>query len=119
MQADEIVLRWDGWSFALPTPNLRADTTGPARDPNHQLPYRFEWDFQIPAGRLPALRFADRYQMRVRIADLAGGGLGLEEVDDDETASESMHLPAPRPDPTAPRCAPPAGSRPEPPLTGS
>lgn len=90
LRADEIVLRWDGWSLTLPRPNLRADTPGPARNPEHPLPFDFGWDFAIPPGRLPALRFADRYQLRVRVADMAGGGLGLTELDGNAAASASV-----------------------------
>jgi hypothetical protein len=90
LHTDEVVLRWDGWSLALATPNLRGDTSGPVRDPSHPLPYRFEWNFAIPPGRLPALRFADRYQMRVRIADITGSGLKLGDVDGDEAASDTV-----------------------------
>ena len=85
LHADEIVLRWDGWNPALPRPNLRGDTSGPVRDPSHPLPYRFEWNFAIPCGRLPKLRFADRYQMRIRVADITGGGLELGDGDGDES----------------------------------
>ncbi len=89
LHADEMVLRWDGWSLAVPTPNLRGDTAGPAAAPGAPLPYQFTWFFAAPSapGRLPALRFADRYQMRVRIADIAGGGLKLSDVDTDTAAS--------------------------------
>jgi hypothetical protein len=80
LHADEVVLVWGGWSQALPTPNLRDNTSGPVRDPSHPLPYRFEWNFAIPPGRLPALRFASRYEMRIRVADLAGSGLELDDV---------------------------------------
>jgi hypothetical protein len=90
LHADEVVLRWGGWSLTLPTPNLRGDTSGPARAANRPLPYLFEWNFAIPQGRLPRLRFADRYQMRIRVADIAGGGLALGDVDGDEAASATV-----------------------------
>ncbi|HUQ54796.1 hypothetical protein [Lentzea sp.] len=90
LRADEVVLRWDGWNLALPRPNLRGDTPGPARNPEHPLPFDFDWDFEIPRGRLPALRFADRYQLRVRVADLAGGGLGLTDLQGNTAASASV-----------------------------
>ena len=101
LHADEAVLRWDGWSLALPLPNLRGDTSGPDRAASQPLPYQFAWHFAIPQGRLPALRFADRYQVRVRIADLAGGGLGLGDVVSDAAASVTViyrrHDPIPPP----------------------
>ncbi len=90
LHADEVVLRWDGWSLALPTPNLRGNTSGAVRDPSDPLPYRFEWSFAIPPGRLPALRFAEFYQMRIRVADITGSGLELNDVDGNEAASHQM-----------------------------
>ena len=87
LHTDEVVLTWDGWSLALLRPNLNGDTLGPVRAEVNQLPYRFDWDFSIPTGRLPALRFAAQYQMRVRIADITGSGVELDDVDTSETAS--------------------------------
>jgi hypothetical protein len=105
LHTDEVVLCWDGWGQVLPTPNLRVDTGGPVRDPSSPLPYRFEWDFAIPPGRLPVLRFADRYQMRLRVADITGGGLRLDDVDTDEAASTTVtyrrHDPVGPPQPRA------------------
>ena len=98
LHADDVVVRWNGWSLALPRPNLLADSSGPIRGPNQRAARAaaYEWDFAIPPGRLPALRFADPYQMRVRVADIAGGGLGLPEVDETKLASERRgDLPAP------------------------
>jgi hypothetical protein len=90
LHTDEVVLRWDGWSLAVPLPNLRGDTDGPRRAANAPLPYRFEMDFAVPRGRLPALRFADLYRMRIRIADITGGGLGLDDLSGNAGASEGV-----------------------------
>ncbi|MFD9669854.1 hypothetical protein ACFWAY_51335 [Rhodococcus sp. NPDC059968] len=90
LRSDEVILRWDGWSLALPMPNLRGDTPGPINDPTRPLPYTFLWDFRMPRGRLPALRFAERYQMRVRIADMTGGGLDLDDIEGEQAASTSV-----------------------------
>ncbi|MFD0360105.1 hypothetical protein ACFQZZ_01420 [Nocardia sp. GCM10030253] len=90
LRADEVVLRWVGWNLAVPMPNLRGDTGGPADNPAHPLPFDFRWDFAIPRGRMPALRFADLYQLRVRIADMAGGGLTPEELRDNTIASANV-----------------------------
>jgi hypothetical protein len=96
LHADEVAFRWTGWNLAVPLPNLRGDTRGPVLDRSHPLlPYRFAWRFAVPAGRLPKLRFADLYQLRVRVADLAGGGLELDEVenvvtDDHDFASTTV-----------------------------
>ncbi|WP_181697128.1 hypothetical protein [Nocardia sp. GTS18] len=101
LRADEVVLRWDGWSLALPSPNLRGDTSGPARNPAQPLPFDFTWNYTVPPRSMPALRFADLYQVRVRIADMAGGGLTTAELDDATVASTAVsylrHDPVPPP----------------------
>lgn len=84
LHADEVVARWDGWSMALPFMNLLGGDMEPEPNPAQAPPYVFRWHFDPPAGRLPRLRFATRYQMRIRIADLTGGGLAL---DDDPSGS--------------------------------
>ncbi|HEV7647667.1 MAG TPA: hypothetical protein VGP26_05870 [Actinophytocola sp.] len=90
LHADEIVVRWDGWSLALPAPSLTGDTPGATRNGDAGLPYDFRWEFTVPPGRLPTLRFANRYQLRVRIADVTGGGLTLDDVADDTGASDTI-----------------------------
>jgi hypothetical protein len=101
LHTDEVVLRWGGWSLAVPLPNLRGDTPGPARNPATPLPYRFALDFAVPPGRLPALRFSNRYRIRIRIADVAGGGPQLSDVGDNQLASTGVvyqrHDPVPPP----------------------
>ncbi|MFC9659819.1 hypothetical protein ACFVJ5_06240 [Nocardia sp. NPDC127606] len=102
LRADEVVVRWDGWSLALPSPNLRGDTAGPARNPAQPLPFDFRCAFTVPPRSMPALRFADLYQMRVRIADMAGGGLTAAELADATVASTGVsylrHDPVPPPE---------------------
>jgi hypothetical protein len=78
LRADQVVVRWDGWSLAVPRPNLLDNTAGAARKPGVELPYEFEWSYRLRPSSLPPLRFSRRYSMRARIADLAGGGLGTE-----------------------------------------
>ncbi|MFE3985909.1 hypothetical protein ACFXPR_15625 [Nocardia tengchongensis] len=90
LHTDGVVLRWGGWSAVVPLPNLRGDTVGPTPAPSTPLPYRFSLDFAIPAGRLPALRFSSVYRMRIRIADLAGGGLGLGDLGGNQAATEPI-----------------------------
>ncbi|GAB2816960.1 hypothetical protein GCM10022221_13540 [Actinocorallia aurea] len=90
LHADEAVLRWDGWSLAVPFANLLGDTPGPSATPGAAPPYVFTWDFRPPDGSLPRLRFGKFYKMRIRVADLTGGGPRLEDVDDEETASEPV-----------------------------
>ena len=41
------------------------------------MPYQFRWTHTVPDGTLPRLRFARVYQMRARVADLAGGGFDV------------------------------------------
>ncbi|MDA2275106.1 hypothetical protein PDN39_27220 [Bacillus cereus] len=71
LRADEIVACWRGFSLAVPRPS--ADSPN-----NHSylnMPFRFQWEFSIPEGILPCLRFAHAYQIRARVADIAGGGI--------------------------------------------
>ncbi|MFI1031410.1 hypothetical protein [Streptomyces sp. NPDC020951] len=79
LHADEVVVRWDGWSLAVPFVNLLGGTPLPEPAPATTPPYVFRWDFSPVGGALPRLRFVVRYAMRVRIADLTGGGPGLDE----------------------------------------
>ncbi|MFD3400079.1 hypothetical protein ACFWUU_05370 [Kribbella sp. NPDC058693] len=92
LETDEVMLRWDGWSLATPAP-----ATEPARRTSTTMPYDFEWKFDVPrdpAGTplptLPALRFAERYRMRVRVADVTGGGPLLDEPDLEDAAGPSI-----------------------------
>ncbi|MFI1439030.1 hypothetical protein [Streptomyces fructofermentans] len=77
LHADEVVVRWDGWSLAVPFVNLLGAATPPEPHPQTAPPYVFRWDFHPVDGTLPRLRFVVRYAMRVRIADLTGAGPGL------------------------------------------
>jgi hypothetical protein len=80
---DQLIVHWAGWSLAAPVVKLTADPAGmiPA-GPVGDRPYDFKWALDSPLARLPKLRFAARYQMRIRIADLAGGGVHIDEVPD-------------------------------------
>ncbi|MEV6813049.1 hypothetical protein [Micromonospora sp. NPDC051296] len=99
LHADEVVVRWDGWSLALPPVDLLGRTAGPDRTGRMDLPYEFEWDYRIPPGRLPKLRYATRYQMRVRLVDIAGGGpeLATDGVGASDTILYTRHDPVPPP----------------------
>lgn len=88
-RANEVVVRWSGWSLARPRPIL--DENGPvasdaARVP---MPFDFSWRHQA-AGTLPQLRFGNAYLMRIRIADVAGGGLLAQEVDGSRCATSTI-----------------------------
>jgi hypothetical protein len=85
LRADEIVARWDGWSLAVPQPSPGTRHI----DRRQDLPFDFEWAFDVPNSSLLQLRFGSDYQLRARIADLAGGGVGPEDRDAN-TATESI-----------------------------
>ncbi|MBT2393557.1 hypothetical protein J7E87_30130 [Streptomyces sp. ISL-1] len=90
LHADEVVARWDSWSMALPFMNLLGGEAEPEPNPEQAPPYVFRWHFDPPTGRLPRLRFATRYQMRIRIADLTGSGPGLDEAPGSTNATETI-----------------------------
>ncbi|WP_033347447.1 hypothetical protein [Kitasatospora aureofaciens] len=83
----EIVARWDGWSLVAQRPERITDTGDTLPVP---LGPALETVVECDVGSLPRLRFGRRYQLRVRIADLAGGGLFAEEVDAAEARSDSV-----------------------------
>jgi hypothetical protein len=74
--ADGVVARWSGHRLGLPRPRL--DGREPETRAVRRLPYDFTWAYELdpqePAG-MPELRFSSSYQLRLRVADLAGGGL--------------------------------------------
>ncbi|MHA3703096.1 hypothetical protein ACXR2U_13035 [Jatrophihabitans sp. YIM 134969] len=85
VRTDEVVTRWDGWSLAVPRPfPLRStglpgagDDLSDPPDPA-DLPYRLSTEFAVPAASLPPLRFGTSYQLRARVADIAGGGVPVD-----------------------------------------
>lgn len=90
LQTDEVVARWGGWSLAVRPPELLPI---PGRASGFQaaaMPFRFEWAYDAPDGRLPSLRFGHIYRMRIRVADAAGGGLRVEEPVADEGATDEI-----------------------------
>ncbi|WP_432838119.1 hypothetical protein [Dactylosporangium sp. CA-092794] len=97
LTADEIVLRWNGWSLVLPRPDLTgAAPPGRPADARAALPYDLRWEYAVPGDdpavddRLPRLRFGTDYRLRVRIADVTGGGRELDDVAGDEGASHAL-----------------------------
>lgn len=86
--ADAVVARWRGWSLGVPERALeqRART----RATGNGLPVTFDTEHQVPAGSLLPLRFGRDYEVRVRVADLAGGGVGWQARDDD-AATPTVH----------------------------
>ncbi|WP_425246946.1 hypothetical protein [Streptomyces sp. NEAU-NA10] len=70
LRGDEVVVRWNGWSLALPSAFARP----PATQPGHRKPLPFGWRYDRVDAPQPRLRFGTEYRLRVRIADIAGGG---------------------------------------------
>ncbi|CCK24470.1 hypothetical protein BN159_0091 [Streptomyces davaonensis JCM 4913] len=74
----QTVMRWDGWSLVAERPERIVDT-GDEMPVAAQAP-PFEAVVETDPGSLPRLRFGRDYRLRVRIADLAGGGLRPDET---------------------------------------
>lgn len=70
LRASQVVARWDGWSLAAPRPPLGTARQAPAR--SRTAPYHLGAD--LTPHSLPRLAFAVTYQLRARVADIAGGG---------------------------------------------
>ena len=91
----ESIFRWDGWSLVAPRPGKtigeQGDTNGPLTDPQPQpmMPFKLVTQFKAAPRSLPRLRFGAGYRMRVRIADLAGNSVPLED------AGSARAIPAP------------------------
>ncbi|WP_405751852.1 hypothetical protein OG232_14835 [Streptomyces sp. NBC_01411] len=107
LRADEVVSRWSGWSLAVPRPALGAPLP-PAPNPAPALPFDFSWQFEPVPGSLPELRFNTSYSVRLRVADIAGGGLEHDDPAADRCFSDltpyARHEPLP-----APQIPPPDG----------
>ena len=74
LRTDDIVARWTGWSHGLRRPGFvrnEFDTAAPDEE------MRLGWDFKAVEGAQPRLRFGGRYRLRLRAADITGGGLDL------------------------------------------
>ncbi|AIK35359.1 hypothetical protein BG07_5694 (plasmid) [Bacillus pseudomycoides] len=78
----ETVLCWDGWSHAVQRPDRKVEMGVMPQLTALNPP--FEYNIEAERGSLPRLQFGRIYQLRVRVADLAGGGLYLNEVDHEE-----------------------------------
>jgi hypothetical protein len=88
LNADEVVVHWNGWSLAVPDIDLLREPD-PAPPPA-SLPYQFTWAYTLDDNSLPQLRFANRYQMRIRVADVTGGGLDQSAGHDAAPPTESL-----------------------------
>ncbi|KOG12518.1 MULTISPECIES: hypothetical protein [Streptomyces] len=78
----QIVLRFDGWSPVVERPERIVDTGDDM--PVAVDPPPFDAVVETDPGSLPRLRFGRDYRLRVRIADLAGGGLRPDETEPEE-----------------------------------
>ena len=76
LRTDEVVARWDGWSLSVPRPRLDGAPGSNLRS-DQQPTYDFAVDYEVVPASLLELEFGRGYQLRVRVADLAGGGLEL------------------------------------------
>lgn len=85
LQADEVVTRWDGWSLAVPRV-FPAPLVSAGGD-NADLPYQLDTEFTVPPESLPPLRFGSSYEVRARVADLAGGGVDAADSSGDRHAA--------------------------------
>jgi hypothetical protein len=87
LRADEVLARWNGWNLAIPRPTFDQRGLRRRESTRVELPFNFDFDFTLSSRPQTELRFGRGYLMRVRAADMAGGGLKPEEVGDDEGTS--------------------------------
>jgi hypothetical protein len=80
LHTDEVVARWDGWSLSVPRPRLDGAPGVASRAGTVEMPYEFDVRYDVLPASLLELEFGRAYQLRVRVADLAGGGLGLRDA---------------------------------------
>ena len=95
----EKLTAWNGWSKVAPLPGKKIiqpedesqdDTWN--NDPNtSQTDYGLATNFKATPGTLPRLRYGVGYRMRMRLVDLAGNGLTLEEAGN-STANATAEL---------------------------
>lgn len=101
LQTNEVVARWSGWSLARPRPVLDGSGAVPGAATPLPLPFSFDWAFEA-ARPLPQLRFGKAYRMRLRIADMAGGGLKVDDLTGTAFATGTIiyrrHEPIPPPE---------------------
>ena len=98
----ETLFHWTGWSLAVEPPGAQVanrpdvgndivpgETTGSnaavARTPEVAHPdLPLTTDLHVPKASLPRLRYGGRYRLRVRTVDLAGNGLGPDDLPADD-----------------------------------
>ena len=105
LRTDEVVARWDGWSLSVARPRLDGAPRRNRRGGRASLPYEFDVSYQVVTGSLLELEFGRAYQMRARVADLAGGGLERADPEAEGAAAKqtyARHEPIPPPRVLAP-----------------
>lgn len=99
----EVLTSWDGWSKAAPPPGLTiiqgdnpnvhnrvADDTWHTRENESKTDYGLSAHFKVQPGTLPRLRYGVGYRLRLRVVDLAGNSLSLEQAPQDTTGATSQ-----------------------------
>lgn len=76
---DETVIRWDGWSMVTPRVAQPSST--------ERAPARAWLTWRFSPLQVPRLRFGESYLVRLRVTDLAGGGLEPDDPAQSEGAS--------------------------------
>lgn len=103
----EVLCRWQGWSLAAPRPGKAISRDGRAPDdvfPETQ-PQRIvnepiadgvqlQASTAVEPGTLPRLRFGEAYRVRLRVVDLAGNSLSMDEATQVVSAVDGLVLPA-------------------------
>jgi hypothetical protein len=76
----EVVLRYNGWSNAVPRPGtVLQDADSQVTSPN-PIPFnQLSISVVPPPGRLPPLRFGHTYAMRARVIDVAGNAIPVDD----------------------------------------
>lgn len=95
LQTNEIVVRWNGWSLAVPQPVFTELGERPPIPRGTATPFFDKVNMEVPTtangGTLPKLRFGNSYFLRCRLADIAGGGRNCEDdLDSDESATQRL-----------------------------
>lgn len=84
----ESLIRWSGYSLVAPRPGRAVSDTGEliGGDSEPGEVYDLKAVFRARPGSLPKLRYGRSYRMRARVSDLAGNGLGRDDVPESSPA---------------------------------
>lgn len=107
LRADETVVRWAGHHLALAPPDPAPGPARAAHHPDPRMPYHFTWALEEDPEAPPdlPLSFGSQYQLRARVVDIAGGGLGVADPPRDRAATSPVTYA--RQEPAAPPVIPP------------